>query len=137
MLDAQEDYVAGGGRLIYMGGNGYYWVVGFDSEMPACMEVRKLDSGIARLGAKPGEHYLANHGKKAGFGATAVARRKSLPASALSPRASRPRLPIRKMPDAWHRTVSWITEGVEGENLWRQGPCLQRCGRSRTRSVRP
>jgi len=24
MLDAQEDYVAGGGRLIYMGGNGYY-----------------------------------------------------------------------------------------------------------------
>jgi len=24
MLDAQEDYVAGGGQLIYMGGNGYY-----------------------------------------------------------------------------------------------------------------
>ena len=67
MLDAQEDYVAGGGRLIYMGGNGYYWVVGFDPEMPACMEVRKLDSGMRAWAAKPGEHYLQTTGEKSGL----------------------------------------------------------------------
>jgi len=43
MLDAQEDFVAQGGRLIYMGGNGYYWCVGFYEDAPWCMEVRKLD----------------------------------------------------------------------------------------------
>src|SRR5262245_60703656 len=29
--------------------------------------------------------------------------------------------PYRKMPDAWHRTVSWITERVEGEIIGNQG----------------
>jgi hypothetical protein len=32
MLDAYADYVAGGGRLMYMGGNGMYWVTGYDPE---------------------------------------------------------------------------------------------------------
>ena len=77
MLDAQEDFVAGGGRLIYMGGNGYYWVVGFDPENPACMEVRKLDSGM-----RPGQPSRANitcrpPGKRAACGVTVVVRRKS------------------------------------------------------------
>ncbi|MEE3293995.1 MAG: N,N-dimethylformamidase beta subunit family domain-containing protein, partial [Pseudomonadota bacterium] len=44
MLDATEDFVVGGGRLIYMGGNGYYWNVDFCKDEPWCMEVRKLDS---------------------------------------------------------------------------------------------
>ncbi|MEC7789660.1 MAG: N,N-dimethylformamidase beta subunit family domain-containing protein, partial [Pseudomonadota bacterium] len=46
MLDATEDFVVGGGRLIYMGGNGYYWNVDFCKDEPWCMEVRKLDSGM-------------------------------------------------------------------------------------------
>ena len=64
MLDAQEDYVAGGGRLIYMGGNGYYWVIGFDSENAACMEVRKLDSHWRRFGGEAGRTLFANHWRK-------------------------------------------------------------------------
>ena len=27
MLDAWEDYLAPGGRVMYMGGNGFYWVI--------------------------------------------------------------------------------------------------------------
>ena len=46
MLDAFEDYVAEGGRFIYMGGNGFYWVVGHYENEPWCLEVRKLDAGM-------------------------------------------------------------------------------------------
>ena len=46
MLDATEDYIAGGGRYVYMGGNGYYWNVAFREDAPWLMEVRKLDSGM-------------------------------------------------------------------------------------------
>lgn len=82
MLDAQEDYVAGGGRLIYMGGNGYYWCVGFPRNEPATMEVRKLDSGMRAWAAKPGEHYPQCTGEKSGLWRTGAVRRRSSSASA-------------------------------------------------------
>lgn len=115
MLDAQEDYVAGGGRLIYMGGNGYYWVVGFDPADPACMEVRKLDSGMRAWAAKPGEHYLQTTGEKSGLWRNRGRAPQKLTAVGFIAEGFETSSPYRKMPDAWHRTVSWITEGVEGE----------------------
>jgi N,N-dimethylformamidase len=115
MLDAQEDYVAGGGRLIYMGGNGYYWVVGFDREMPACMEVRKLDSGMRAWAAKPGEHYLQTTGEKSGLWRNRGRAPQKLTGVGFIAEGFETSAPYRKMPDAWHRTVSWITEGIEGE----------------------
>ena len=45
MLDATEDYLSSGGRLIYAGGNGYYWVTSLRDSEPHCIEVRKLDAG--------------------------------------------------------------------------------------------
>ena len=63
MLDATEDYVASGGRYIYMGGNGFYWHVGFRDDEPWCMEVRKLEAGTRAWQARPGEHYLATGGE--------------------------------------------------------------------------
>lgn len=121
MLDAQEDYVAGGGRLIYMGGNGYYWVIGFDPADPACMEVRKLDSGMRAWAAKPGEHYLQTTGEKSGLWRNRGRAPQKLTAVGFIAEGFETSTPYRKMPDAWHRTVSWITEGVDGEIIGDQG----------------
>jgi N,N-dimethylformamidase len=121
MLDAQEDYVADGGRLIYMGGNGYYWVVGFDPENPACMEVRKLDSGMRAWAAKPGEHYLQTTGEKSGLWRNRGRAPQKLTGVGFIAEGFETSAPYRKMPDAWHRTVSWITEGMEGEIIGDRG----------------
>lgn len=121
MLDAQEDFVAGGGRLIYMGGNGYYWVVGFARDNPACMEVRKLDSGMRAWAAKPGEHYLQTTGEKSGLWRNRGRAPQKLTGVGFIGEGFETASPYRKMPDAWHRTVSWITEGVEGEIIGDQG----------------
>jgi N,N-dimethylformamidase len=67
MLDAMEDFVANGGRFIYMGGNGFYWVVGFYEDQPWCMEVRKLDAGMRAWAAKPGEYYMQTTGERGGL----------------------------------------------------------------------
>lgn len=64
MLDAAEDYVASGGQLIYMGGNGSYWNVGYRAAEPWCMEVRKLNSGVRAWQARPGEYAMATTGQK-------------------------------------------------------------------------
>ncbi|MFO1151708.1 MAG: DUF6605 domain-containing protein [Alsobacter sp.] len=121
MLDAQEDYVHDGGRLIYMGGNGYYWVVGFDPSDPSCMEVRKLDSGMRAWAAKPGEHYLQTTGEKSGLWRNRGRAPQKLTGVGFIAEGFETCTPYRKMPDAWHRTVSWITEGVEGEIIGDQG----------------
>lgn len=121
MLDAQEDFVIGGGRLIYMGGNGYYWAVGFDDAQPSCMEVRKLDSGMRAWAAKPGEHYLQTTGEKSGLWRNRGRAPQKLLGVGFIGEGFETAAHYRKMPDAWHRTVSWITEGIEGEIIGDQG----------------
>lgn len=121
MLDAQEDFVAEGGRLIYMGGNGYYWCVGFDEEDPACMEVRKLDSGMRAWAAKAGEHYLQTTGEKSGLWRNRGRAPQKLTGVGFIAEGFETSAPYRKMPDSYHRTVTWITEGIEGEIIGDEG----------------
>ena len=67
MMDATEDYLASGGRLMYLSGNGYYWVVSFrDGDMDV-MEVRRLDLGTRSWNAEPGEHYMVSNGERGGL----------------------------------------------------------------------
>jgi len=121
MLDAQEDYVSQGGRIIYMGGNGYYWCVSFDKEEPACMEVRKLDSGMRAWAAKPGEHYLQTTGEKSGLWRNRGRAPQKLLGVGFIGEGFETAAPYRKMPDSFHRTVSWITDGIEGEIIGDEG----------------
>ena len=121
MLDAQEDYVAQGGRLIYMGGNGYYWVIAFDEEERACMEVRKLDSGMRAWMAKPGEHYLQTTGEKSGLWRNRGRAPQKLLGVGFIAEGFETSAPFRKMPDSFHKTVSWITKGIEGEIIGDEG----------------
>ncbi|MEH7343184.1 N,N-dimethylformamidase beta subunit family domain-containing protein [Bacillus sp. JJ1532] len=63
MLDAVEDYQANGGRFMYMGSNGFYWVVTFDPKNPNLMEVRK-NYGNQGWKSKPGEIHLSITGEQ-------------------------------------------------------------------------
>lgn len=115
MLDATEDWIAEGGRLVYMGGNGYYWCVGFSDEAPWCMEVRKLDSGMRAWQEQPGQHYLQTTGEKSGLWRNRGRAPQKLTGVGFISEGFETCEPYRRMPDSYHRTVSWITDGIEGE----------------------
>jgi len=66
MLDAYEGYVGTGGRLMYMGGNGMYWVTGYDPEDPNVVEIRRWGATQAWL-APPGEYHLSFTGQQGGI----------------------------------------------------------------------
>jgi N,N-dimethylformamidase len=121
MLDAQEDFVAQGGRLIYMGGNGYYWCIGFYEDEPWCMEVRKLDSGMRAWAARPGEHYLQTTGEKSGLWRNRGRAPQKLTGVGFIGEGFETSAPFRRMPDSYHRTVSWICEGLEDEIIGDEG----------------
>jgi N,N-dimethylformamidase len=117
MLDATEDYIAGGGRYIYMGGNGFYWNVAFREDEPWIMEVRKLDSGMRAWSARPGEHYLASTGQKSGLWKNLGRPPQKLVGVGFIAEGFETSRPYRRMPDSYHRTVSWIMDGVDGEMI--------------------
>lgn len=115
ILDAIEDYIAGGGRFIYMGGNGFYWNVAYRDDDPSVMEVRKLDSGMRAWAARPGEHYLQTTGDRSGLWKNRGRPPQKAFGVGFIAEGFEESRPFRRMPDSYHRTVSWITEGIEGE----------------------
>ena len=121
MLDAQEDFVAQGGRLIYMGGNGYYWCIGFYEHEPWCMEVRKLNSGMRAWAAKAGEHYLQTTGEKSGLWRNRGRAPQKLTGVGSIGEGFETSAPYRRMPDSYHRSVSWICEGIDQEIMGDEG----------------
>ena len=54
-LDALQEYLKNGGRIMYLGGNGFYWVTSIDPERPWIMEVRRDNSGTRCWNAPAGE----------------------------------------------------------------------------------
>lgn len=115
MMDATEDYLATGGRIMYLSGNGYYWVVSFRDDDTSVMEVRRLDLGSRSWNTAPGEHYMASDGERGGlWRGRGRAPQKLLGTGFISEGMDESK-PFRRMPDSEHPSVSWIFDGVEDE----------------------
>ena len=56
MMDGLQAYLMAGGRLMYLGGNGFYWITSMDPEARHTVEVRR-SHGTAAWDAAPGERY--------------------------------------------------------------------------------
>ena len=67
MLDALEQYLERGGRLIYAGGNGFYWRIGWSDAWPGAIEVRRAEDGTRAWESQPGEAYHAWGGELGGL----------------------------------------------------------------------
>ena len=67
MLDALKQYRDGGGGLIYLGGNGFYWRIARHGEDPSLIEIRRSEDGLRAWAAEPGEYYNAFDGSYGGL----------------------------------------------------------------------
>ena len=67
MWDGLRAYIARGGRLAYLGGNGFIWRCAFSSEMPGVVELRRAEDGIRYRDEEPGEYYLEFTGEYGGL----------------------------------------------------------------------
>lgn len=117
MLDATEQYLQGGGRVCYLGGNGYYWVTAACPDDPSCIEVRKLDSGSRAWQAEPGEGYLATTGERSGLWRNRGRAPQKLVGLGFTTEGMDRAEPFERMPDSFHRRVAWIFDGIGDEEL--------------------
>ncbi len=117
MLDSMENWLRRGGRLMYMGGNGFYWRIAHHPANPAIVEVRRAEDGTRAWDAEPGEYYHSFTGEYGGLW-----RRNSRPPNALcgvgfiSQGFDRSE-PYRRTPASHDPRAAFIFEGVPGEIL--------------------
>ena len=66
MLVGAEAYLQRGGRFIYLGGNGFYWVTSYDAARPHLIEVRRW-GGSQSWTANVGEYHHSTTGELGGL----------------------------------------------------------------------
>jgi N,N-dimethylformamidase len=62
-----EEFLGRGGRLMYMGGNGFYWRIAFHPENAAIIELRRAEGRGRAWDADPGEYYHSFTGEYGGL----------------------------------------------------------------------
>jgi N,N-dimethylformamidase len=67
MLDTLAAYLGRGGRLMYMGGNGFYWRVSYPSSHPGMIELRRAEDGTRAWVEAVGEYYHSSTGEYGGL----------------------------------------------------------------------
>ncbi|MGX9148381.1 N,N-dimethylformamidase beta subunit family domain-containing protein, partial [Mesorhizobium sp. 128a] len=67
MWNALETHLTRAGRLMYLGGNGFYWRTAFHPTMEGLIEVRRAEDGSRTWAAEPGEYYMSSTGEYGGL----------------------------------------------------------------------
>jgi N,N-dimethylformamidase len=66
-LNALEQYLRNRGRLMYLGGDGFYWVTTHHRDRPWTIEVRRDNGGLRSWDAPPGERTHVATGEPGGL----------------------------------------------------------------------
>lgn len=118
-----QAYRDGGGNLIYMGGNGFYWRVALHPEKDGLIEVRRAEGGLRAWASEPGEYYSGFTGEYGGLW-----RRNGHPPNALTGigytcQGDFEGTYYRRTPASQSPEVSWMFEDIDEEIIGDFGLC--------------
>jgi N,N-dimethylformamidase len=114
-LDALFGYTRAGGRLAYLGGNGFYWRVARDKTMPWAIELRRGEGGIRTWAAEPGEYFHQLDGQYGGLWRRNRRPPQLLAGVGFSAQGAFESSYYRLLPAAREQRFAWLFDGVEGE----------------------
>ncbi|HTJ92510.1 MAG TPA: N,N-dimethylformamidase beta subunit family domain-containing protein [Pararobbsia sp.] len=114
MWDSLYTYTRNGGRLMYLGGNGFYWRIAFNESLPGIIETRRAEGGSRAWEPPTGEYYHAFTGEYGGMwrrqGDYAPNRLVGVGFAAQGfDRSS----PYQRGPDSYDPRVAFAFEGIE------------------------
>jgi N,N-dimethylformamidase len=112
MLDGLEGYLADGGRLLYLSGNGLYWPVGVHSARPHVIEVRRGQNGTGTWRSAPGENFLSTTGEPGGLWRDRGRAPQRLVGVGMAASGFDVALPFRRLPASSDPRYAWIFDGV-------------------------
>lgn len=113
MEDAWEDYLADGGRGMYLGSNALYWVTSSHPEKPWVIEVRKGETGAKAWQARPGELYHSTTGERGGIWRNRARAPQKIWGTGFTSFGFDHSGYFVPMPDSKDPEMRWIFEGLE------------------------
>ena len=116
MLDGIAEYQLLGGRFMYFGGNGFYWIIQYDPEHPEIIEVRKKHA-VNTWKAEAGELYLSFSGEFGGIWRHRGRAPQKLTGIGFVAQGFDISSYYRRNPDSFDPRVSWIFEGIGADEL--------------------
>lgn len=117
MLDAYEQYLAGGGRAMYLGANGFYWITSQHPGKPWLLEIRKGESGDQAWRARPGELYHGTTGERGGIWRARARAPQKIWATGYTAHGLDVSAGYHQLPDARDPRIAWIFEGVAPDEV--------------------
>jgi N,N-dimethylformamidase len=121
ILDALEAFLARGGRLIYMGGNGFYWRTAFSEHYPAAIEIRRAEDGTRAWVETPGEYVQEFDGRLGGLWRRCGRPPNRLVGVGFAAQGFLTAAPYRRKAGATDPRAAFILEGVTGELIGSHG----------------
>jgi N,N-dimethylformamidase len=124
MLDAAQQYLTGGGRLIYLSGNGMYWVTALDPTTGTGIEIRRRGPSQRTWDAAPGDGTLSGTGEPGGLWRfRGRGPHTWLGAGSIAEGGSVGR-PYDRQPSSFDPRAAFIFAGVEDDEQIGAFPCL-------------
>jgi N,N-dimethylformamidase len=115
-LDAIEGFAATGGRIIYLGGNGFYWRVDMLPGAQHVMELRRAEGGIRTWAEEPGEYVHQSDGRLGGLWRRLGRAPNQLVGIGFSAQGVEDdSAPFARTPAAADPRAAWLFEGVIAE----------------------
>ena len=114
MLDALESYLQNGGRLMYLGGNGFYWVTSFAPGRPHVIEVRRW-GGTRTWQARPGEYYHSTTGEPGGLWRSRGRAPQGLVGVGFTSQGFDTSAAYQRQPGSFDPRAGFIFEGIEAD----------------------
>ena len=117
MIEALQGYLADGGRVMYLGGNGMYWVVAVNPAQPHRIELRRGHSGTGPWRSAPGEEYCAATGERGGLWRNRGRPPQTLVGIGMTAAGYDRALPFRREPDSFDPRAGFIFDGIPDDAL--------------------
>ncbi|WP_345420889.1 N,N-dimethylformamidase beta subunit family domain-containing protein [Pseudonocardia xishanensis] len=117
MMDAWEDYLATGGRGMYLAGDGFYWVASRHPHKPWMIEVRKGETGAQAWRARPGEYHHEFSPERGGLWRMRARAPQKTWGTGFGSYGLDVSAGYVQLPDARDPRVDWIFDGVEEDEV--------------------
>jgi N,N-dimethylformamidase len=119
MWDALSEWLARGGRLLYLGGNGFYWRTAVSAD--GALEVRRAEDGTRPFIGEPAEYVHAFADEVGGLWRRLGRAPQALVGVGMAAQGFPRSTHYRKARDGADPAVAWVFDGIEADDFGHGG----------------
>lgn len=114
---AYEAFARRGGSIMYLGGNGFYWVSALDTARPWRLEVRRGDQGVRSYALPGGDRFHSLTGQLGGLWMSRGRSSHGLFGVSFNGEGTGPGVPFKRTPASHDPRFAWMFESMPSSFL--------------------